>query len=244
MIETLRTRARLAGRLLQEPRKLRFLLTTRAGMHALRYMIAPPRHGAFDTRAVAINARRYNSYDEYVRHQRSKLALLDLGDYDRMFRADLADRLKSINWAGKSVLCLAARIGTEVRALHDVGAFAVGIDLQPGDGNQWVLPGDFHDLVFPDASVDGVYCNSLDHALDLAKLLSEIRRVLKPRGILIVDAQHGSHEFDDWAATAWSTIDDLIGAVEGTGFLLRGRRSIEVPQPGEQLQFSIGETSP
>lgn len=238
MIETVRARAKLAGRLLHQRRKLQYLLTTRSGLRALRYMIAPPKHGAFTYGTGAIGARQYGSYNDYVRHQRSKLGLVDLREYDRTFRANLASRLKKADWAGKSVLCLAARIGTEVRAFHDVGAFAVGIDLEPGETNEWVLPGDFHNLVFPDACVDGIYCNSLDHALDLGKLLSEVKRVLKPEGLLLVDAQHGDQEFDDWAATAWRSVDDLIAAIAASGFHLEHRRPVSVPQPGEELQFA------
>lgn len=239
MIEAIRYRVKTIGRFAREPRKFMYLLTTRAGLHALRYMVAPPAHGSLDKVSGGIAARRYDSYDEYVRHQRSKLPLVDLRDYDKLFRANLAERLKAGDWAGKSVLCLAARIGTEVRAFHDAGAYAVGIDLEPGDNNQWVLPGDFHNLVFPDSCVDGLYCNSLDHALDLGKVLAEVKRVLKPSGVLLLDAQHGSDDFDDWAATAWQSMDDLIGVVESAGFALQERQPISVPQPGEQLRFSI-----
>jgi SAM-dependent methyltransferase len=238
MIETLRSRVRLVQRVLERPHKFFYMLRTRSGLHALRYLIAPPRHGAFDQTAGGISARRYGSYEEYVRHQRSKLALVDLREYDRTFRADLAQRLQSQGWAGKAVLCLAARIGTEVRAFHDVGAFAVGIDLEPGKDNHWVLPGDFHQLVFPDDCVDGLYCNSLDHALELGRLLVEVKRVLKPGGIFLVDAQHRSDERDDWGATGWKSVDDLVGAIVDGGFELKARAPIRVPQPGEQLHFT------
>jgi SAM-dependent methyltransferase len=241
MIEALRYRVKTIARFAQEPRKLIYLVTTRAGLHALRYFVAPPRHGRLDEPDDGISARRYSSYDDYVRHQRSKLSFVDLREYDKVFRANLAERLKTGRWAGKSVLCLAARIGTEVRAFHDAGAYAIGIDLEPGENNQWVLPGDFHNLVFPDDCVDGAYCNSLDHALDLAKVLGEVKRVLKSRGVLLVDAQHGSGEFDDWAATAWRSVDDLIAAVEDAGFILQDRRPITIPQPGEQLQFAMAK---
>ena len=118
------------------------------------------------------------------------------------------------------MLCLAARRGAEVQAFHDAGAFAVGVDLESGRNNRWVLPGDFHHLVFPDRSADAVYCNSLDHALELPRLLAEIHRVLKPGGLLLVDAQHGTDEagaFDDWAATAWRTVDDLLAVISDAG---------------------------
>ena len=238
MIEGLLYRVRTIGRIARQPSKYSHLLTTRAGLHALRYMFAPPRHGALDDASGGIRSRRYGSYSEYVRHQQSKLALIDLREYDKHFRSDLAARLETLDWSGKSVLCLAARIGTEVRAFHDVGAFAVGIDLNPGKNNQWVLPGDFHQLSFPNHCVDGVYCNSLDHALDLGKVLREVKRVLKLTGILLVDAQGGTLENDNWTATAWQTVDDLIHAIEQAGFVFQRRTPINLPQPGEELRFS------
>lgn len=238
MIDGLLYRVRTLGRIARAPRKYTHLLTTRAGLHALRYMVAPPPRGSLDEAKAGIRSRHYRNYDDYVRHQRSKLALVDLGEYDKTFRSDLASRLKGDDWSGRSVLCLAARIGTEVRAFHDVGAFAIGIDLNPGKDNDSVLPGDFHHLIFPDECVDGVYCNSLDHALELDKLLGEVKRVLKPRGILLVDAQGAGVEDDNWTATAWETVDDLVRAVEKAGFSLERRRPITVPQPGEELRFT------
>ncbi|MEU8022955.1 class I SAM-dependent methyltransferase [Micromonospora haikouensis] len=186
-----------------------------------------------------LTSRAYRSYESYVAHQRSKLSLLNLTEYDHAFRAALVERLKAQNWRGKSVLCLAARIGTEVKAFHDVGAFAVGIDLNPGKENSWVLTGDFHHLVFPDRSVDSVYCNALDHALDLGKTVKEIRRVLKPGGTLITDAQQGAEKvaFDAWAATSWRSVDDLANAIVGHGMRLVSRLDISEPWPGEQLTF-------
>src|SRR5262245_1065007 len=66
--------------------------------------------------------RRYASYEEYVAHQRSKLP----GIIDRLretdseefeeFRARFAS-CPALAEAG-SVLCLGARLGSEVRALH------------------------------------------------------------------------------------------------------------------------------
>ena len=239
MIDGLLYRFSLLKRIAQQPAKYSHLVTSRAGLHSLRYMFFPPRHGALDETDSAIRSRQYGSYDEYLRHQRSKLALLDLGDYDKQFRSDLRARLQDGDWQGKSVLCLAARIGTEVRAFHDVGAFAVGIDLNPGKKNYWVLPGDFHNLAFPDDCVDGVYCNSLDHALDLGKVLAEVRRVLKPTGLLMVDAQGAGLEKDNWTATAWANVDALIDAIEKCGFAIDRRRPIQVPQPGEELRFTV-----
>ncbi len=142
--------------------------------------------------------RNYASYAEYLDHQASKLSQVehrlnetyevDLAEFRRRF-ADCKPLREARN-----VLCLAARLGTEVRALHDLGYFAVGIDLNPGKDNDCVLKGDFHHLVFPDGAVDAVYCNALDHVMDLGKLLGEIDRVLRGGGLFVADLLQGFEE--------------------------------------------------
>ena len=142
--------------------------------------------------------RRYASYGEYVEHQSAKLDEIlprlqetendDLVEFKRRFAT--CPQLR----AARTVLCLGARIGTEVRALHALGYFAVGIDLNPGADNRYVLPGDFHAIVFPDGSVDAVYSNALDHAFDLEKVLAEVSRLLRPGGLFILDVLDGYEE--------------------------------------------------
>ncbi len=142
--------------------------------------------------------RSYGSYAEYLEHQASKLSHVEERLYET-YEEDLAEFRR--RFAGceplrgaRNVLCLAARLGTEVRALHELGYFAIGIDLNPGKDNDCVVKGDFHDLVFPSGVVDAVYCNALDHVMDLEKLLSEIDRVLHPGGIFIADLIAGFGE--------------------------------------------------
>ena len=101
--------------------------------------------------------RQYPSYDAYLKHQASKLDKIahrlnrnraeELVEFRERF--ELCDQLKE----ARSVLCLGARLGAEVEALHALGHFAVGLDLNPGADNPYVLPGDFHAIVFPDGSV-------------------------------------------------------------------------------------------
>ncbi len=160
------------------------------------------REAAFDSetwqRQSDLAQRNYASYAEYLDHQASKLSQVehrlnetyevDLAEFRRRF-ADCKPLREARN-----VLCLAARLGTEVRALHDLGYFAVGIDLNPGKDNDCVLKGDFHHLVFPDGAVDAVYCNALDHVMDLGKLLGEIDRVLRGGGLFVADLLQGFEE--------------------------------------------------
>src|SRR5271165_4369951 len=134
--------------------------------------------------------REYASYTQYLQHQQSKLQYLDLADYDVNYRRQLGSRLQNLPGLkrGASVLCLGARLGTEVKAFHDAGCFAVGLDLNPGPQNQFVLHGDFHQVQFPSQSVDAIFTNSFDHVFDAEIMIAEMRRLLKPEGLLIVEA--------------------------------------------------------
>lgn len=188
--------------------------------------------------------RAYKDYADYLEQQASKLQHIDLRDYDVWFRECLAKRLCSISQVrpGLSVLCLAARIGTEVKAFQDIGCFAVGIDLNPGANNKFVLPGDFHDIQFPANSVDIVYTNSMDHVFDASKMLAEIKRVLKPNGIFILEAPHGEDADQppgDYESFWWKSIADLEQLVNSCGFIQVSKQPIERPAIGANLIFEI-----
>lgn len=167
----------------------------------------------------------YASYNEYVDHQKEKLDLIGDGMMKEIIRFEgiLFERLKAdeIDWNGKSVLCLGARLGQEVRAFNSLGAFAVGVDLNPGEYNENVLPGDFHDLVWNDSCVDVVYTNSLDHSFDLKAVISEIRRVLKDGGLMVLELNLGSkegYEYGYYESVAWDKACDVVGMFEKEGF--------------------------
>ncbi len=186
--------------------------------------------------------RQYGSYEDYLEHQSAKLDLHDFKNYDSDYRNALRERLRSLplEWAGRSALCLAARLGTEVRAFLDLGCFAVGLDLNPGKQNKYVLHGDFHQLQFSDSSVDFVFTNSLDHAFDLDRLTAEIRRVLKTKGALLVEAVQGKAEGKGPAffeSFYWAKIDDLVAHFERSGFRLGQRKEFDYPWRGQQLWF-------
>jgi SAM-dependent methyltransferase len=178
--------------------------------------------------------RHYASYDEYLAHQSSKLAQVegrlqetlaqDLAEFQRRFETCEALQRR------RSALCLGARLGTEVQALHRLGIFAVGIDLNPGPDNPYVLTGDFHALVFPTGSVDMVYTNALDHVFDLEKLTAEIARVLRPDGIFLADVLGGYDEGftpGRFEAMHWRSIDELTERIcRLGGFRVASRRDL------------------
>lgn len=189
--------------------------------------------------------RDYDSYEDYLAHQKSKLELHDFGDYDAEFHNALRERLAALDldWKGRTALCLAARIGSEVKAFLDLGCFAVGIDLNPGKQNPYVLYGDFHNLQFASHSVDFVFTNSLDHAFDIERMTKEIRRVLKPNGVVIVEALKGANEGAKpgfFESFWWSSIDELVKVFENAGFHLIRRTGITYPWGGEVLCFQPG----
>src|SRR3989338_2256161 len=136
-----------------------------------------------------------------------------------------------------NVLCLAARIGTEVKAFLDIGCFAVGIDLNPGIVNKYVVHGDFHDIQFPDHTVDVIFSNSLDHAFDLNKLIKEVKRVLKANGFLILEIVRGTEEGympGYYEAAVWEKIDDLLDIFLKSGFDIVNKVNFEYPWRGGQ----------
>jgi SAM-dependent methyltransferase len=168
--------------------------------------------------------RSYASYDEYVTHQASKLGKIvhrlreteDEDDAEFRRRFEGCGPLRD----ARSVLCLGARLGTEVRALHALGHFAIGIDLNPGEANPYVLTGDFHAIVFPDGSLDAVYTNALDHVFDLDKVVGEVRRLLRPGGVLVVDLVHGYEEGyvpGEFEATIWRDRESFIERIRELG---------------------------
>jgi SAM-dependent methyltransferase len=146
--------------------------------------------------------REYKNYEEYITHQSQKLALhkKKVAITDKEVENTVYNRYKGSNVASKSILCLAARLGGEVRAFKKLGALAIGIDIAPGDKNPDVLYGDFHQLEFPDKSFDIVFSNAIDHVLYLDKYLSEASRVLTNDGIFILELavqKAGSYETMD-----------------------------------------------
>ena len=143
---------------------------------------------------------------------------------------------------GMSVLCLAARLGTEVRAFRDFGCFAVGLDINPGPENKYVVHGDFHHVQFASGSVDVVFTNSLDHGLQPEKILREVARVLKPGGLFVLEASGGTEDEaaeppEEWEAFYWSSVDKLAAFIEGFSFRLLTRHVFTEPNPGEHLCF-------
>ena len=174
--------------------------------------------------------REYGSYDEYLTIQGSKLANKPgtVAKIDAAMSGAIFKTIGAIQEqlpASGNVLCLGARLGGEVEGFIAAGYFAVGIDINPGEGSRHVLLGDFHQLDFPDGSVDIVFTNSLDHAYDLKKLLGEVYRVLKPGGIFMTANKGGVEEpvwknakSDGYDCMEWTELTKLCEYIEAQGF--------------------------
>lgn len=196
--------------------------------------------------------REYASYDEYVRHQAGKLdGVIDrLRENEDRELQDFVERFRACDeLAGaRTVLCLGARLGTEVRALHSLGHFAVGIDLNPGPDNPYVLPGDFHGVVFPDASIDAVYTNALDHVFELDRVVAEVARLLRPGGLFLAEFEVGygeGHVPGDFEATHWRDSDALIERICKAGGLERERvRELGQTRRGRRRQVVFRKPGP
>lgn len=189
--------------------------------------------------------RSYGSYEEYVSHQRGKREKVSwLQEYDKKYSQVLTDRLESqgVVKAGMSVLCLGARIGSEVKAFLAVGCFAVGIDLNPSPGNNYVLYGDFHNVQFPFWSVEVVFTNCIDHVFNLERFLCEVRRVLKPNGWFILEIERGVKEggvAGEYECLFYDKIDDMIEILVRSGFEVVKRFDIDYPWKGQHIIFKV-----
>lgn len=136
--------------------------------------------------------RDYKSYSEYIKHQKEKT--IDPVRRKKWLDEEWAPKLQAFKECFKQVLgedllakrCLGicARAGQEIQAFRDLGADAIGIDLVPCP--PLVLFGDMHGIPFPDNEFDIVYSNSFDHSLYPEKFLSEIQRVVKPGGLVLL----------------------------------------------------------
>ena len=165
--------------------------------------------------STGIYTRAYQSYKEYLSHQREKLSKVfdSVKEYDVQYEFIVQDRYRNLrDWKGSSVLCLAARLGGEVRAFKALGALAIGIDIEPGSCNSYVLHGDFHDIQFADSSFDFAFCNAIDHVFDLEMFVKEVKRILKPNGELILEIctkKPGKYEAIDISNNLESVINIL-----------------------------------
>lgn len=164
------------------------------------------------------------SYDEYLAHQVGKKLSQDKVTYAReRFAYDLPrfkERFATYKaFIGGNIICLGARLGTEVRALRDLGhENAIGIDIGRYDETEeLVIYMDMMKMDYADHTFDFSYTNSFDHAFDPQDFIKEVSRVMKPGSFSLFDIS-GS-ESDQrvggdhiWIAETWEEIDRMLRA--------------------------------
>ena len=175
---------------------------------------------------TTIQTRQYASYEDYIKHQKSKAdhdtplyakLLTDLWEPDCAgFRENFRPYAQILTQCGNA-LCLGARTGQEVHVLREMGVDAIGIDLVSTP--PLVLEGDVHALTFADNSYNFVFSNIFDHVLYPEKFISEVKRVMRPGAYcllhLSVAGDNQSHpDNDPWAANTLRSsqaVIDLFG---------------------------------
>lgn len=177
--------------MMQAPSKM-----VRAAAEALERRLFRPVRDRMGTEVDATSGdrvRRYAFYEDYVRHQSRKLSRnwADICAHDVEYENIIATRYGALPLAGRSVLCVGARLGGEVRGFTRLGALAIGVDFEPGARNRFVVAGDAHCLQFADSVFDYVFTNIVDHILRLEQFVDEVTRVLKPEGEFICELQEG-----------------------------------------------------
>jgi len=237
-----------AQRILRNPSRLIEALRPRRWRQLLAVIRFWSRTGnRWDADPRGFERRVYGGYQEYLTHQQDKLQHLALSRYEDHYQRLLSERLAKSGrlQPGAVALCLGARRGAEVRAFRNHGCVAIGLDLNPGKENPDVVCGDFHAVPFHRRSVDVVFTNSLDHVFEVERFIGEIRRVLKPAGLLVVEAIQGRAEGmrpDPYASFWWGRVDDVVALFEASGFRLYYRMSFTEPWPGDQLGFETALT--
>lgn len=152
--------------------------------------------------------KTYKNYEEYIHNQMEKNLNSDTIEMCKKIRKERIDEfykifkniLKVVNDKNYA-LCIGARYGEEAEAAKKIFNKVEAIDLV--EYPPLVKVGDMHNLEFPNHTFDLIYTNALDHSFNPHKAIEECYRVLKPKGILIVDIKYkdkGRYEvirFDD-----------------------------------------------
>lgn len=137
----------------------------------------------------------------------------DPAPFYRLLAAELVEKLERRHGAldGRRVLDLGCGPGWYTDALRAAGATVFPLEYDraeltgpDGTAPRGALLGDAARLPFADASIDAVVCsNMLEHALDTAAALRELRRVLRPGGWAYVSwtnwySPWGGHDMSPW----------------------------------------------
>ena len=169
--------------------------------------------------------KTYTTYNDYVKHQSEKLdiSVKKTKDWNEAikpvitrekenFRKEFAP-LSLLLTSGNAILCLGARLGMEVAVFRELGfPGLIGIDINPDKSIEHglVVYGDFHDLKYDTGTFANVYTNTIDHCLNLDKVLEEATRVLAPGGKLIVRCGKENKTGGAFESCYWENLEEVI----------------------------------
>ena len=148
--------------------------------------LAEMERSAEEARKVVFNPQELAHLDRYLHPSESSLYPLEYSFY----------LLRDVR--GKTVLDLGCGSGESIVPLVRRGAHVIAVDISPelielaakrveAAGIQaTVKVGSAYDTGLPDGSIDVIFCMSLIHHLDIAKVRSEMLRVLAPAGYIIL----------------------------------------------------------
>jgi len=141
---------------------------------------------------------KYDSYNDYIKFQKIKSSdpvrqkkwkTIEWQYKIDIFQKTFNDNINIIKNCSNA-LCLGSRTGQEVVALKNLGVKKViGIDLVSFE--PYTIEGDIHNLNFDNESFDLLFTNIFDHSLYPVKFVSEMERVCKPKGYIILHLQLG-----------------------------------------------------
>ena len=141
------------------------------------------------------------------------------GTRDHDVSQNIGELLRHIEGAPPfTILDLGCGPGRDLKALRALGHRAVGLEgaasfaaMARAHSGCEVLEQDFLRLDLPGARFDGVFANAaLFHVpgQELARVLSELRAALKPRGVLFSSNPHGHNE-EGWNRGRYGAYHDL-----------------------------------
>lgn len=183
---------------------------------------------------------QYRNYEDYVNHQiekttdpaRVKKWLNNEWDSKVIGFKEIFMRNQSYVLNKKNAICLGARTGQEVKALQDLGIEAIGIDLVPFP--PYTIPGDIHNLSFESEKFDLVFTNIFDHSLLPEKFCSEMERVCKPTGIIIIHLLLGANK-DEYTETLVSGPEKVLALFKS----VEVRESREIKNTIDMLNWEL-----
>ena len=156
---------------------------------------------------------------------------------------------------GESILDIGCGNARDIAAIRDTGAEVIEVDSSPGMVNAARQKlrsigkcsvsdevGDTTCLAFPDASFDKVLCSEvIEHIPDALLALREVRRVLKPGGVLVLSTPnkgswYGLDRYFIWErllrkkwphpCDEWRTIEELLSLVRESGLRLCSQKTV------------------